>query len=115
MHGRVSPVSRKPNRRNANHLTTVLFPDLAGPDVVIDEGPKLPPLPAAVDVAAYRIATEAITNAIRHAGARHCRVRIVANTVLEIEVTDDGHGWVDRLIPGVGTQSMRERAADLGL
>ena len=87
---------------------------MAGPDVVIDEGPKLPPLPAAVEVAAYRIATEAITNAIRHAGARHCRVRIVANTALEVEVTDDGHGWDGRLIPGVGIQSMRERAADLG-
>jgi signal transduction histidine kinase len=87
---------------------------MAGPDVVIDEGPKLPPLPAAVEVAAYRIATEAITNAIRHAGAQHCRVRIVANTDLEVEVTDDGHGWDGRLIPGVGIQSMRERAADLG-
>ena len=87
---------------------------MAGPDVVIDEGPRLPPLPAAVEVAAYRIATEAITNAIRHAGARHCRVRIVANTALEVEVTDDGHGWDGRLIPGVGIQSMRERAADLG-
>ena len=88
--------------------------DMAGPHVVIDEGPRLPPLPAAVEVAAYRIATEAITNAIRHAGARHCRVRIVANTALEVEVTDDGHGWDGRLIPGVGIQSMRERAADLG-
>jgi signal transduction histidine kinase len=87
---------------------------MAGPDVVIDEGPKLPPLPAAVEVAAYRIATEAITNAIRHAGARHCRVRIIANTALEVEVTDDGHGWDGRLTPGVGIQSMRERAADLG-
>ena len=87
---------------------------MAGPDVVIDEGLGLPPLPAAVEVAAYRIATEAITNAIRHAGARHCRVQIVANTALEVEVTDDGHGWDGRLIPGVGIQSMRERAADLG-
>jgi two-component system NarL family sensor kinase len=87
---------------------------MAGPEVVIDEGSKLPPLPAAVEVAAYRIATEAITNAIRHADARHCRVRIIANTALEVEVTDDGHGWDGRLMPGVGIQSMRERAADLG-
>lgn len=87
---------------------------IAGPEVVIDEGPRLPPLPAAVEVAAFRIATEAITNAIRHAGARQCRVRIIANTALEVEVTDDGHGWEGRLTPGVGIQSMRERAADLG-
>ncbi|HEY8989445.1 MAG TPA: sensor histidine kinase [Candidatus Limnocylindrales bacterium] len=87
---------------------------MPGPEVVIDDGLELPPLPAAVEVAAYRIATEAITNAIRHAGARHCRVRIIANAALEVEVTDDGHGWDGRLIPGVGIQSMRERAADLG-
>jgi len=87
---------------------------MPGPEVVIDDGLDLPPLPAAVEVAAYRIATEAITNAIRHAGARHCRVRIIANTALEVEVTDDGHGWDGRLTPGVGIQSMRERAADLG-
>jgi signal transduction histidine kinase len=85
-----------------------------GPDVVIVPGAELPPLPAAVEVAAYRIATEAITNAIRHADARQCRVRITANAALEVEVTDDGHGWAGRLTPGVGIQSMRERAADLG-
>jgi signal transduction histidine kinase len=87
---------------------------MPGPEVQIDDGIELPPLPAAVEVAAYRIATEAITNAIRHAGAKHCRVRIVANTALEVEVTDDGRGWDGRLTPGVGIQSMRERAADLG-
>lgn len=85
-----------------------------GPEVVVDAGLELPRLPAAVEVAAYRIATEAITNAVRHAGARHCRVRIVADTALEVEVTDDGHGWAGPLIPGVGIGSMRERAADLG-
>jgi signal transduction histidine kinase len=87
---------------------------LPGPDVQIVEGPPLPALPAAVEVAAYRIATEAITNAIRHGDAQHCRVRIIADVSLEVEVTDDGHGWDGPLIPGVGIQSMRERAADLG-
>lgn len=87
---------------------------LSGPDVVFVDGPELPPLPAAVEVAAYRIATEAITNAIRHAEAQHCRVRIVADTDLEVEVTDDGRGWEGQLTPGVGIQSMRDRAADLG-
>jgi len=87
---------------------------LSGPDVRIVDGPPLPALPAAVEVAAYRIATEAITNAIRHGDAQHCRVRIIADVSLEVEVTDDGHGWVGPLIPGVGIQSMRERAADLG-
>ena len=87
---------------------------MPGPEVVVDNGLELPRLPAAVEVAAYRIATEAITNAVRHAGARHCHVRITADTALEVEVTDDGHGWAGQLIPGVGIRSMRERAADLG-
>lgn len=87
---------------------------MPGPEVAVDDGLELPQLPAAVEVAAYRIATEAITNAVRHAGARHCRVRIVANAALEVEVTDDGHGWDGRLRPGIGIRSMRERAADLG-
>lgn len=82
-------------------------------DVVVD-GDRLPPLPAAVEVAAYRIATEAITNSARHSGAQSCRVSIVAGMDLELEVTDDGSSWVGRLMPGVGIQSMRERAAELG-
>jgi signal transduction histidine kinase len=85
-----------------------------GPDIAVEAVLELPRLPAAVEVAAYRIATEAITNAVRHAGARHCRVRIIADATLEVEVTDDGHGWAGQLVPGVGIQSMRERAADLG-
>jgi signal transduction histidine kinase len=87
---------------------------MEGPEIVLDDVPELPPLPAAVEVAAYRIATEAITNAIRHSDATRCRVRITADRALEVEVTDNGHGWSGRLTPGVGIQSMRERAADLG-
>jgi len=87
---------------------------MPGPEVVVDAGLELPRLPAAVEVAAYRIAIEAITNAVRHAGARRCHVRIIADTALEVQVTDDGHGWAGRLIPGVGIRSMRERAAELG-
>jgi two-component system NarL family sensor kinase len=73
----------------------------------------LPPLPAAVEVAAYRIATEALVNVARHAGATSAEVRVQCNGILEVEVTDDGgHGspWV----PGVGLASMRERADEVG-
>jgi two-component system, NarL family, sensor kinase len=73
----------------------------------------MPPLPAAVEVAAYRIATEALTNAVRHARARHCTVRLRMNGLLEVEVADDGHG-VGASSPGVGLTSMRERADELG-
>lgn len=44
--------------------------------ITIDAPPLMPPLPAAVEVAAYRIATEAMTNVIRHAAAHHCIVRL---------------------------------------
>jgi signal transduction histidine kinase len=74
----------------------------------------LPELPAAVEVAAYRIAVEAMTNAVRHAGAMLCRVRLEASAQLTIEVTDDGRGLPWPVRPGTGLESMRERAEELG-
>lgn len=73
-----------------------------------------PPLPAAVEVAAYRIALEAMTNVSRHAGASHCYVRLSLPDDLCIEVTDDGRGLPKRVRSGVGLTSMRERAEELG-
>jgi two-component system, NarL family, sensor kinase len=72
-------------------------------------------LPAAVEVAAYRIALEAITNVTRHAGAAHCWVRFTGSSdTLHLEIDDDGRGIdVDRRV-GVGFRSMYERAAELG-
>ena len=74
----------------------------------------LPALPAAVEVAAYRIAVEAVTNAVRHADARTCRVRIAAGRVLEIEVADDGTGNPAGFVAGTGMESMSARAQELG-
>lgn len=74
----------------------------------------LPDLPAAVEVAAYRIAVEALTNVVRHAGAETCRVRVEAGEVLTIEVVDDGRGLPDDQLPGTGLESMRARAEELG-
>jgi signal transduction histidine kinase len=71
-------------------------------------------LPAAVEVAVYRIVTEALTNVVRHAHAARCWVRIVTDDAVEIDVVDDGVG-IDRSCPdGVGLTAMRERAAELG-
>ncbi len=78
----------------------------------------LPELSAAVEVAAYRIAVEAMTNAARHAEGRTCRVRVSEagdqDRALEVEVTDDGRGLPPGLRPGIGLLSMRERAAEVG-
>lgn len=75
----------------------------------------LPVLPAAVEVAAYRIAREAITNVVRHAEATRCTASLeVAGAQLSIVVTDDGIGLQRPVRPGVGLSSMRERAEELG-
>jgi signal transduction histidine kinase len=71
-------------------------------------------LPAAIEVAAFRIAAEAINNAARHAHASHCCVRLSAGDALEVEVVDDGSGWLAGARAGVGLASMRERAEELG-
>lgn len=74
-----------------------------------------PPLPAAVEVAAYRIVQEALTNVVRHSGARTCCVRLRADPdTLIVEVIDDGTGIAAAATPGVGLASMRERAAETG-
>ncbi len=82
------------------------------------EAPEnLPPLPAAVEVAAYHIAQEAMTNVVRHAEANACFVRLDLDDeagLLRLQVQDDGRGiGVDRGT-GVGLSSMRERAEELG-
>ncbi|MGH3145095.1 MAG: GAF domain-containing sensor histidine kinase, partial [Rubrobacter sp.] len=86
-----------------------------GPRISFDIPGELPPLPAAVEVAAYRIAQEALTNVVRHAGARNCTVRLSPRDgALDLEVTDDGVGLPENRTAGVGLSSMRERAAELG-
>lgn len=75
----------------------------------------LGPLSAAVEVAAYRIASEALTNTARHAGARRADVRLVGTgAALLVEVADDGTGIGPDVVAGVGLRSIRERAAELG-
>jgi signal transduction histidine kinase len=88
-----------------------------GPIFSVEAPEQLPPLPAAVEVACYRITQEAMINVSRHARARHCRVRLSvddSSDALEIEVTDDGVGLPEDRRSGVGLSSMRERTAELG-
>ncbi|MBC3193869.1 sensor histidine kinase [Pseudonocardia sp. C8] len=87
----------------------------AGLEVTVTEDGDGPPLPAAVEVAAYRIAAEALVNVVRHAGARTARVSLVREPgTLVVEVADDGRGIAPDVAAGVGTLSVRERAAELG-
>ncbi len=86
-----------------------------GACVMVELRQPLPPLPAAVEVAAYRIALEAITNAARHARAHLCTVRLgMEGDLLVLDVCDDGRGLAQGAQPGVGLYSMRERAEELG-
>jgi signal transduction histidine kinase len=72
-------------------------------------------LPAATELALYRIGTEALTNVVRHAHARHCRVDLrTEGREVVLAVADDGAGLDGEATPGVGLRSMRERAAELG-
>jgi signal transduction histidine kinase len=87
----------------------------AGLRVTIDAPGQLPLLPAAVEVAAYRIVLEAFTNVVRHARATACHIMLTLNArALTVEITDDGTGLPDDVRSGVGLTSMRERAAELG-
>jgi two-component system, NarL family, sensor kinase len=84
-----------------------------GPITVL--GPDLPmQLPAAVEVAAYRIAVEAMTNTARHAAATEATVRVSLDGALHLEISDNGTGLPVAYRVGVGIRSMRERAAELG-
>jgi two-component system NarL family sensor kinase len=82
--------------------------------VTIETPETLPALPAAVEVAAYRIVCEALTNVARHANAHRATVRIEAEHDLVVSVSDDGRGLPRRTHTGVGLASMTERAAELG-
>ena len=85
-----------------------------GLDVTVDAA-GLGPLPAAVEVAAYRIAAEALTNVVRHARAARASVRVRRESgILLVEVGDDGVGIPAEREVGVGLASLRERAAELG-
>ena len=75
---------------------------------------RLPALPAAVEVAAYRIALEAMTNVARHAHAHSCHVRLAFDEMLQLDISDDGIGLPRERSFGVGLTTMRERAAELG-
>jgi signal transduction histidine kinase len=81
----------------------------------VEAGEDVEPLPAAVEVAAYLIALEAVNNAVRHSAARACTVSFTREGGdLLLRVRDDGQGLADERPAGVGLVSMRERAEEVG-
>jgi two-component system NarL family sensor kinase len=96
-------------RQRAAALSGGVTIEVSGPD-------PMPDLPAAVEVAAFRIASEAMANVARHSRASRCQVNMGVNGSFEMTIADNGRGadpghgtrW------GVGWTSMRERAAELG-
>jgi signal transduction histidine kinase len=93
-----------------------MAPGNNGPAVIVTSSPdSLPVLPAAVEVAAYRVALEGVTNVFRHAGATCCQVMLqLSPDTLVVRIADDGVGLADNARGGVGLDSMRERAEELG-
>jgi signal transduction histidine kinase len=85
-----------------------------GLQVQVNAPDQVPPLPAAVEVAAYRIAQEALANVVRHAQAHICQVRFRLADGLCLDIQDDGIGLPAVRQAGVGLRSMRERAEELG-
>ncbi|NRQ39359.1 sensor histidine kinase [Nonomuraea sp. NN258] len=92
---------------------------LAGAVAELAESPvetvgNLEGLPAAAEVAAYRIVQEALTNARKHAGASRIAIRLERDDRLRVTITDDGVGLPPDPRLGLGLATMRERAAELG-
>ena len=87
--------------------------DAAGVQLRMTASGDLQALPAAVETAALRIALEAVTNVVRHAGAKRCEISLVADGAVVVEVRDDGQGIGEGRV-GVGLTSMRERAEEVG-
>ncbi|HVM28923.1 MAG TPA: histidine kinase [Mycobacteriales bacterium] len=90
-------------------------PAAGGLELLVDASGDVDGLPAAVEVAAYRIASEALTNVARHAGTGRAHLQLHRTAdLLTVTVSDEGCGLRRDRRPGVGLASMRERAAEVG-
>ncbi|OPG13387.1 sensor histidine kinase [Microbispora sp. GKU 823] len=105
-----SPLAPSPGLADVEQLAAVTAD--AGVRVDVRRSGEQRPLPADIDLAAYRIVQEALTNVVRHAGTGHCRVAIdFGDEELSVEVVDDGCGAIGNgSAHGFGIVGMRERA-----
>jgi signal transduction histidine kinase len=98
-----------------------VLPDLAqrmtqaGLRVGVRVDPDMPPLPRSLDLSAYRVVQESLTNAFKHGEARTASVMVSHDGVaLGIEVRNDGHGPRPGYVPGRGLLGIGERVALFG-
>jgi signal transduction histidine kinase len=113
--GAPDPTHPQPGLARLDELAEPLR--LGGLDVVVRREGEAPELPAGVDLSAYRIVQEALTNTLRHARATRAEVTVrYGNRAVEVEVRDDGRGSPVAEVNGAGQGlvGMRERAALLG-
>jgi signal transduction histidine kinase len=107
-----APLDPAPGLADLERLAAVTLE--AGVRVDVDWPGSREPLPADIDLSAFRIIQEAVTNVVRHAGTGHCQVRIgQQDGELSIEVTDSGRGG-EPSGTGYGITGMKERATLLG-
>jgi signal transduction histidine kinase len=107
-----APLGPAPGLADIDRLAAMTLD--AGVKVDVEWPGSWEPLPADIDLSAFRIIQEALTNVVRHAGTDECRVVInQRDGQLSIEVTDSGRGG-DVTGTGYGITGMRERAALLG-
>ncbi|GGS67552.1 sensor histidine kinase [Streptomyces cinerochromogenes] len=109
-----SPLSPSPGLADIEQLAAATA--VAGVRVDVRRSGERRPVPADIDLSAYRIVQEALTNVVRHAGTGRCRVAIdYGDEELSVEVVDDGRGASgDGSDHGFGLIGMRERVGLLG-
>ncbi|MEU6983442.1 sensor histidine kinase [Streptomyces sp. NPDC046324] len=109
-----SPLAPAPGLADVGQLAAATAD--AGVQVEVRHSGNRRPLPADIDLSAYRIVQEALTNVVRHAGTGRCRVVIgYGDEELSVEVVDDGHGTTGNgSAHGFGIIGMRERVGLLG-
>ena len=107
-----APLDPAPGLADIDRLAAMTLD--AGVQVDVDWHGSREPLPADIDLSAFRIIQEAVTNVVRHARTGQCRVAVdQRDGQLSIEVTDSGRGG-SMAGTGYGITGMRERAALLG-
>ena len=108
------PLAPQPGIQDLPVLVTQLREAGLPVDLAVDGSPT--GLPVGIELSAYRIVQEALTNVLKHAGDAHATVRVrYSRDALELEIVDDGHGQgSDALRGGHGLVGMRERVALYG-